>query len=120
MAFTRAAKTNEITPGTVREFQVEGKAIALANATTFGLSGSVWTRNTRRGMALARRMRVGHASVNDHVLSASTPNLPWGGVGDSGYGRTRGREGLLDMVQTQVISAHRIARKVGSARLRAS
>jgi len=41
MAFTRAAKTNEITPGTVREFQVEGKAIALANSMPSTIPASI-------------------------------------------------------------------------------
>src|SRR5258708_28897509 len=86
--------------------ETDDEALALANATTFGLTGSVWTRDARRGMALARRLRVGHATVNDHVLSASTPNLPWGGVGDSGYGGTPGRERLADMGQREGINEH--------------
>ena len=85
------------------------EAISLANNTSFGLTGSVWTRNRDRGLALGRRMRVGHAGLNDHVISASAPNLPWGGVGDSGYGRTRGKEGLIDMTFAQVVSAERFA-----------
>ncbi|MEP7285450.1 MAG: aldehyde dehydrogenase family protein [Chloroflexota bacterium] len=83
------------------------EALKQANSTRYGLTGSVWTGNRARGIALAKRMRVGHASVNDHIVSASVPSLPWGGMDDSGYGRTRGREGLLDMIVTQVISAER-------------
>jgi len=83
------------------------EAIRLANSTTYGLTASVWTRNRERGLAIARQMRVGNAAVNDHVMSASTPNLPWGGVGDSGYGRTRGEEGLLDMTYAQALSIER-------------
>jgi acyl-CoA reductase-like NAD-dependent aldehyde dehydrogenase len=85
------------------------EAVRFANETTFGLTGSVWTRNRARGIALAQQLRVGHASVNDHIMSASTPQVPWGGVGDSGYGRTRGSEGLLDMTYTQAISIERFA-----------
>jgi acyl-CoA reductase-like NAD-dependent aldehyde dehydrogenase len=83
------------------------EAIRQANDTAYGLTGSVWTGDTQRGLALARQMRVGHASVNDHVMSASAPNVPWGGNGESGYGRTRGRQGLLEMTSPQVISSKR-------------
>jgi acyl-CoA reductase-like NAD-dependent aldehyde dehydrogenase len=87
----------------------EEEALELANASNFGLTGSVWTRNRARGVALARRMQVGTASVNDHLMSASVPNMPWGGVKDSGFGRTRGREGLLDMTTSQSLSIERLA-----------
>lgn len=82
-------------------------AVELANDSPFGLLGSVWTRDTRKGMQLARRLKVGAAAVNDHIMSASLPSLPWGGRKDSGYGRTRGAEGLLDMTVSQVLSAER-------------
>lgn len=85
------------------------EAIRLTNDTRFGLTASVWTRDRARGLALARRLRCGNVAVNDHIVSASTPQLPWGGVGDSGYGRERGSEGLLDMVYPQAISVDRIA-----------
>lgn len=84
------------------------EAIRLANDTTYGLTGSVWTRDTDRGVRLARQMRVGNAAVNDHIISASAPEMPWGGVGDSGYGRTRGPEGLLEMTTPQGLSIDRV------------
>jgi succinate-semialdehyde dehydrogenase/glutarate-semialdehyde dehydrogenase len=87
----------------------EEEALKLANASSYGLTGSVWTRNRARGVALARRMQVGTASVNDHLMSASVPNMPWGGVKDSGFGRTRGREGLLEMTTSQSLSIERLA-----------
>ncbi len=85
----------------------EEEALTLANNSPYGLTGSVWTRNKQRGIALARRMKVGNAAVNDHAMSASVPHVPWGGMNDSGYGRTRGHEGLLEMTTTQVISIER-------------
>ncbi len=87
----------------------EAEAIRLANDTRYGLTASVWTRNRARGLAIARQMRVGNTAVNDHITSASAPQLPWGGVDDSGHGRTRGVEGLLEMVYTQAVSADRVA-----------
>jgi acyl-CoA reductase-like NAD-dependent aldehyde dehydrogenase len=85
------------------------QAVQVANDSQFGLTGSVWTRNRARGIALAQQMRVGHASINDHIISSSTPQVPWGGIKDSGYGRTRGREGLLDMMFIQAVSIERFA-----------
>jgi len=84
------------------------EALRQANDTRYGLTGSVWTRDRARGLALARQMRVGNAGVNDHIVSASMPHLPWGGVGDSGYGRTRGMEGLREMMTTQALSVDRL------------
>jgi acyl-CoA reductase-like NAD-dependent aldehyde dehydrogenase len=83
------------------------EALRLANDSPYGLTGSVWTRNRARGLALARRMKVGQACVNDHVLATSAPNLPWGGNNDSGYGRTGGAQGLLDMTVAQVLTTER-------------
>jgi acyl-CoA reductase-like NAD-dependent aldehyde dehydrogenase len=85
------------------------EAIHLANDTRFGLTASVWTSNERRGLEIARRLVAGNVGVNDHIISASVPSLPWGGVGDSGYGRQRGSEGLLDMVWPQALSTDRIS-----------
>jgi acyl-CoA reductase-like NAD-dependent aldehyde dehydrogenase len=93
----------------VTAVESDAEAVRLANAAPFGLTGSVWTRSRARGMVLLRQMRVGHASLNDHIVSASAPNLPWGGFGHSGYGRTRGKEGLLAMTEPRVISAERFA-----------
>lgn len=92
-----------------RTFDHEDEAISEINASPYGLTGSVWTRNRARGLAIASRLLVGHASVNDHVFSASIPHLPWGGTKDSGYGTTRGREGLLDMTRPQSFSIERFA-----------
>jgi acyl-CoA reductase-like NAD-dependent aldehyde dehydrogenase len=83
------------------------EAVQQANDTRYGLTGSVWTRNRALGIELARQLNVGVASINDHALSSSVPNLPWGGVNDSGYGRTRGRDGLLEMTRTLSLSVER-------------
>jgi succinate-semialdehyde dehydrogenase/glutarate-semialdehyde dehydrogenase len=80
------------------------EAIKLANDTGFGLLGSVWTQDRERGLRIARELKTGHSAINDHLLSANIPYLPWGGVGLTGYGRTRGPEGLLEMTTTQGFS----------------
>lgn len=89
-------------------------ALRQANASPCGLTGSVWTRNRERGLALARRLEVGHASLNDHAISASLPYLPWGGTKDTGYGSTRGIEGLYEMTRSQSISAESLSPSLSS------
>ncbi len=83
------------------------EAIRRANASRFGLTASVWTENKERGLWLARQLHVGVSSLNDHIWSASAPEMPWGGVNASGYGRTRGPEGLLEMTYPHAISYER-------------
>lgn len=79
------------------------EAIAVANASPYGLGGAVFTRDVERGEAIARdRLEVGCAFVNDFVKS--DPRLPFGGVGDSGYGRELGRHGMLEFVNVKTIS----------------
>jgi acyl-CoA reductase-like NAD-dependent aldehyde dehydrogenase len=105
-----AAMNNEETFGPIISIIAvddEEEAIERANNTRFGLTASVWTENKIRGMRIARQMQTGVVSVNEHIISASTPEMPWGGVKASGYGRTRSIEGLLSMTVTQSLSYER-------------
>jgi len=70
----------------------DGHALALANASRFGLGGSVWTRDVARGEGLARALECGAAFVNGMVKS--DPRLPFGGMKASGIGRELGVQGL--------------------------
>lgn len=79
----------------------EEEAVALANASRFGLGGSVWTRNAARGEHVARRLECGCAFVNGMVKS--DPRLPFGGVKDSGYGRELSRLGMLEFVNAKSV-----------------
>jgi succinate-semialdehyde dehydrogenase/glutarate-semialdehyde dehydrogenase len=72
--------------------QDEMQALDLANASRFGLGGSVWTRDVARGEALARALECGAAFVNGMVKS--DPRLPFGGIKASGLGRELGVQGL--------------------------
>lgn len=83
------------------------EAIRLANDTPYGLSASLWTANVRKGKEWALGLRVGGAVINDCLVHFAIPDLPFGGVGASGYGRSQGREGLLEYCRTQTITRHR-------------
>lgn len=85
----------------------EEEAVARVNRSGYGLSASVWTSDRRRGEALARRIRAGSVSVNDVVSHRAIPDLPAGGVGESGFGGTRGREGLREMTRWKSVVVDR-------------
>ena len=76
-------------------------AIRLANDSRFGLGGSIWTRNVKRGEELARRVEAGAVFVNSMVKS--TPEMPFGGVKKSGYGRELSYLGLREFVNQKSI-----------------
>lgn len=75
-------------------------AVALANSTDFGLSGTVFSSDVERGYATARRIRTGNVSVNGLEMA---PNVPFGGFRQSGIGREGGPEGLNAFLEDQAI-----------------
>ena len=80
----------------------EAAAIALANATEFGLGAAVFTRDLARGEAIARdQFAAGCCFVNDQVRS--DPRLPFGGIKSSGHGRELGRAGLYEWVNLKTV-----------------
>jgi aldehyde dehydrogenase (NAD+) len=84
----------------VTSFETETEAIALANNTSFGLSGYVFSADIHRARRVARAMDVGCVSINR--VGPMPAGMPFGGVKGSGFGREGGREGLLEFVQTRV------------------
>lgn len=85
----------------------EEEMIQKVNASRFGLTASIWTEDNPRGLRIGRKMDVGVVSLNDHILSAAAPEMPWGGRKASGYGRTRSHEGLLEMTVPVAMSYER-------------
>ena len=81
----------------------------LTNATSYGLAGSVFSKSKARGLDLARRMRSGMTSINSVLTFASVPALPFGGVGDSGFGRIHGEDGLKEFTRAKAITRQRVA-----------
>lgn len=86
----------------VGEFDSENEAVALANATEYGLAAYLFTHNAERAARLAARIHSGHLAVNTAV--GPTPEAPFGGVKQSGFGREGGVEGLMEFTETQTVA----------------
>jgi acyl-CoA reductase-like NAD-dependent aldehyde dehydrogenase len=63
-------------------------AVARANASKYGLTASVWTKNVKRGEQIAKTLRAGVVTVNNHSFTGALPGAPWSGQGETGYGIT--------------------------------
>ena len=85
-------------------YRNEDDAIARANASTYGLGGSIWGTDTEHALALARRLESGQASVNHHTRGIK-PNLPFGGFKWSGIGVENGKWGYEAYTQLQTLAA---------------
>ena len=90
---------------TIRRVATMGEAIALSNASKYGLSASVWSK--RQGKAIARQLHCGMVSINSVLAFTATPSMPFGGVKQSGYGRIHGPEGLREFAFTRAVVALR-------------
>jgi succinate-semialdehyde dehydrogenase/glutarate-semialdehyde dehydrogenase len=83
----------------------EDAAIALANDSDFGLGGSVWTKDVARGKRVASRVETGMMFINN--IDWSDPELPFGGIKNSGYGRELGDMGIQEFVNKKLVrTAH--------------
>src|SRR5687768_7663433 len=94
----------------IMTFKTDDEAVALANDSIYGLTAAVFTSDIQRGRDLAERIDAGTVMVNEVVYTHAVAQTPWGGVKQSGYGRTHGRLGLLEMVTHQHIHANAIPR----------
>jgi acyl-CoA reductase-like NAD-dependent aldehyde dehydrogenase len=91
---------------TVKRVKDANEAVTLANASSYGLGGSVFGK--RDGMRIARQLRSGMTSVNAALAFAGVPSLPFGGVGDSGIGRIHGEDGLREFTRPKAITKRRM------------
>ncbi|RHA43840.1 succinic semialdehyde dehydrogenase [Cellulomonas rhizosphaerae] len=83
----------------------DDEAVAAMNDSEFGLNASIWTADTARGAALARRVHAGSVNVNEgYVATWGSVGAPQGGVGSSGIGVRHGREGLWETTRLQTVA----------------
>lgn len=81
-------------------YEDEDEAVALANDTPYGLAAGVWSGDTQRAMAVARRLRAGQVDINGAPFNIEAP---FGGYRQSGYGRESGRYGLEEYLEIKAI-----------------
>jgi len=81
-------------------YEDEDEAVAIANGTPYGLAGAVWSTDSERALALARRLRTGQVDINGARFN---PIAPFGGYRQSGIGRELGRYGLEEFLETKSI-----------------
>ena len=77
----------------------EAEAIRLANDSPFGLSASVWSQDPARASRVAEQLHTGSVIINDSIAHFGVPQVPFGGVKQSGFGRTHGKAGVLQFTQ---------------------
>jgi len=82
----------------------EGEGIARCNEGAGGLGASVWTADPRKGARIAHEIRAGMVWCNDHLVTRSLPQLPWGAVHGAGIGRGRGAIALRAAVEPKLIT----------------
>jgi acyl-CoA reductase-like NAD-dependent aldehyde dehydrogenase len=82
--------------------------VRLANASSYGLGSAVFSRSREAGVRAARALRSGMTSVNSVLSFAAVPALPFGGTGESGFGRIHGADGLREFSRAKSITRQRM------------
>ena len=107
----------------------EADAVRMANDSPFGLSASVWSGDPARAGRVARQLQTGSVIINDTIAHFGVPQMPFGGVKQSGFGRTHGKAGVLQFTQPyafadgappQALDVATILRRPGHYRLGAA
>jgi succinate-semialdehyde dehydrogenase / glutarate-semialdehyde dehydrogenase len=88
----------------IAPFPDEQHAVAMANATPYGLAAYLWTRDLGRAIRVAEALDYGIVGVNDGLPTAMAPQAPFGGMKDSGLGREGGRWGLEEYLEVKLVS----------------
>lgn len=87
----------------IMAFDGDAQAVALANDSDYGLTASVWTRDRKRAAWFAERLEAGSVTINDHMYSFVEPRAIWGGIKQTGMGRSHGPYGLLELVDIKYV-----------------
>lgn len=84
------------------------EAVEMANDTVYGLGGTVWSKDSNRAEAIARRLKAGSVCVNDSHITYGVLEVPFGGRGDSGVGHVNGADALRNWCHAQPIITDRL------------
>jgi acyl-CoA reductase-like NAD-dependent aldehyde dehydrogenase len=84
------------------------EAVEAANASRYGLGSAVFAGNAKKAMAAARALHSGMTAINSVVAFPLVPSLPFGGSGDSGFGRIHGPDGLREFTRAKAITRQRM------------
>ncbi|MCX6651257.1 MAG: aldehyde dehydrogenase family protein [Methanomassiliicoccales archaeon] len=88
-------------------FDSEEEVVRLNNDSLYALNGSVWTSDLEKGREIATRLRSGTITVNNVAYTYGLGATPWGGRGESGFGRTHGDNGFEEMIERQHVHLDR-------------
>lgn len=89
-------------------FDTVDEAVARANATIFGLGGSVWAKDIEKAISIAQRLEAGTVFVNVHGTQAVNRHAPYGGLKQSGIGRRSGIDGVREYLQSQTLTTYEV------------
>ena len=103
LAITEETFAPTVTVTKVRDLD---EAVERANSTHYGLGSTVFSK--AHGMALAERIRSGMTAINGVISFAGIPELPFGGIGESGFGRIHGPDGLKEFTYAKAIARQRV------------
>ncbi|MEO5721201.1 MAG: aldehyde dehydrogenase family protein [Chthoniobacterales bacterium] len=85
----------------------DAQALEVAALDDYGLGASIFSRDEAAAQSFARRLNTGFVTINDIIVPTADPRFPFGGTRGSGFGTTRGAEGLLEMTYPQAVATRR-------------
>ncbi len=102
-----AERLRALTQAEVRPFDSDAEALEFARQAEFGLGASIFSADARAAQLFARQLPTGFVTINDLIVPTADPRFPFGGVRGSGFGVTRGAEGLRALTYPHVIATRR-------------
>lgn len=95
----------------IMSFSEPNEALSLANDCRYGLTASIWTKDKKLAKWMAERIEAGSVTINDHMFSFVEPGAIWGGIKQTGIGRSHGDFGLLGLANIKYVSLDFIKKK---------
>ncbi len=92
-------------------FSKPDEALSLANDCRYGLTASIWTNDKKMAKSMAEKIEAGSVTINDHMFSFVEPRAIWGGIKQTGIGRTHGDFGLMHLTNIKYVSLDFIKKK---------